>query len=187
MLLCIAATVLLTWLVCMPIHFRSKTPGRRFALLTSKVLPTALAAAFAAYGCFAAHNDSRYALLVLIGLCVCTLADLMIELRFEVGGALFFIGHLLYIAALGLYGLLSWASLGVFAAAFALMLVFLSHYRHQVPNKLISAGLTIYAAALSALLAFSLPLPFAAFSRATCCCLAPPAGIPRPTSWVRCD
>ncbi|MEG2206818.1 MAG: lysoplasmalogenase family protein [Clostridia bacterium] len=167
MFLFVAATILLTWLVFMPIHFRSKSPERRAAQHVSKVLPTMLAAGFAAYGCFAAHNSSDYALLIFAGLCVCTLADLMIGIRFEVGGALFFCGHLLYIAALGLYGLLSWWSLAVFAAAFVLMHLFLSHYRKQVPGKLISLGLSVYAAALAALLGFSLPLPFAACTQAT--------------------
>ena len=90
--------IALTWLVLMPARFRAMAKGYRKASLALKALPTALAAAFAAAGYFSAEVRDLYGLMIFIGLCVCTLADVALDVRFEVGGALFFTGHAVYVA-----------------------------------------------------------------------------------------
>ena len=109
----------------------------------------------------------RYALLVFIALCVCAAADVMLGLKFVIGGALFFTGHMLYIAALGGECGLTPAGLGVFAVAFVALLCFLRRYFHLFPSKWLFLGVAVYCAALGALLAFSLPAPFVVLSRRT--------------------
>lgn len=161
----IVAAVVLTWLVLMPVHFRAKALSNRPLSLASKAAPTLFSAAFAAYASFAPKGGSPYAPLIFAGLSVCALADVALEVRFEVGGTLFFLGHMLYIAALALRRTLSWWCLAVFLVALAALWLFLARYRAQAPKRHIVLGLAIYAAALAALLGFSLPLPFLAPSR----------------------
>lgn len=156
---------LLIWLVFTPFHLWAKTFRTRLGLLITKTVPTIVIAAFAGYAVMALPNADSYATLVFIALCICALADLMIEIRFEVGGALFFAAHILYLWALLVYRPLTWWSLTVALVCLCGLWFFLSRYRDKLPNKLIKIGVFIYAAALSALLGLSLPLPFLAFSR----------------------
>lgn len=163
-MLYVVATVLLTWILFMPLYFRLKARGRLGLALVFKAIPTALAAAFAGYAlCFDPAVDT-YAQLVFAGLCVCVAADVLLDIRFEIGGALFFIGHVLYVLALSLYRPISWWCLTAFFAAALVMEYFLKHYQKEVPTRTILMGLRIYAMALAALLGFSLPLPFLAYS-----------------------
>ena len=154
--------IALTWLALMPARFRAMAKGYRKTSLALKALPTALAAAFAAAGCFGAEARDLYGLLVFAGLCVCTLADIALDVRFEVGGALFFTGHAVYVAALGQYREPSWWCLTVFVLALAGLWRFALRYRRYFPRPHLLAGVLIYVVALAALLAFSLPLPLLA-------------------------
>ena len=154
--------IALTWLVLMPARFRAMAKGYRKASLALKALPTALAAAFAAAGYFSAEVRDLYGLMIFIGLCVCTLADVALDVRFEVGGALFFTGHAVYVAALSQYRVLSWWCLTVFVVALAGLWCFALRYRRHFPKPHLLAGVMIYVVALAALLAFSLPLPLLA-------------------------
>lgn len=161
----IAVTVALTWLVWMPIHFKYKYKEKRTLSLIAKVIPTLSAAGFAGYACFAMGQHTPYAELMFAGLCVCALADWMLAVRFEVGGALFFVGHICYVLALALYNPITYWSLAVFAVSEVCLLLFLANYRREMSAKHIVLGLGVYSLALSALLGFGLPLPFIAFSR----------------------
>lgn len=154
--------IALTWLALMPARFRAMAKGYRKTSLALKALPTALAAAFAAAGCFAADGDDLYGLMIFIGLCICTLADIALDVRFEVGGALFFTGHAVYVAALSQYRVLSWWCLTVFVIALAGLWCFALRYRRCFPRAHLLAGALVYVVALAALLAFSLPLPLLA-------------------------
>lgn len=154
--------IALTWLVLMPARFRAMAKGYRKASLALKALPTALAAAFAAAGYFSAEVRDLYGLMIFIGLCVCTLADVALDVRFEVGGALFFTGHVVYVAALSQYRVLSWWCLTVFVVTLAGLWCFALRYRRHFPKPHLLAGVMIYVVALAALLAFSLPLPLLA-------------------------
>ena len=154
----------LIWLVLMPVHFRTKQSASKLPTLIAKVVPTLMAAAFAGAAAFSGASADAYARLLFIGLCICAMADLMIEIRFEIGGVLFFAGHMLYVAALLFYRALCWWNLAVFAGALAGLWLFLSRYRAEVPQRHIILGLSIYAGALAALLGLSLPLPFLAGS-----------------------
>lgn len=156
------AAIVLTWLVWMPLHFRFKQSEHPIIHHLAKVLPTLSAAAIAGYACIAMGETTAYPELVFAGLVVCAAADWMLGVKFEVGGALFFIGHVLYVLALSRYRALSWWCLTVFVLAECGMLFFLSHYRGTAPNRIVGRGLIVYSLALSALLGFALPLPFLA-------------------------
>lgn len=161
----ILLAVALTWLVCMPLHYRYKKNGRKAISLVFKAIPTCFAAAFAGYAVFSGKGADAYAALIFAGLCVCALADVLLDVRMEAGGALFFCGHVLYVAALSLYKPLSWWSLTLFALSACGLMYFGSHYRHAAPSRLVLCGAAIYGLALAALLGFSIPLPFLAYSR----------------------
>lgn len=156
--------MLLTWGVCMPLRFHLKEREHKGLSLLLKAIPTALVAGCAGYAVAFDPAADAYARLIFIGLCVCVAADVLLDIRFEVGGGLFFAGHVLYVLALSVYKPLSWWSLTVFVLAGGIMQYFLNHYRKQVSSRLIGLGLRIYALALAALLAFSIPLPFLAYS-----------------------
>lgn len=112
-------SAVLIWLVLMPVHFRTKQSASKLPTLIAKVVPTLMAAAFAGAAAFSGASADAYARLLFIGLCICAMADLMIEIRFEIGGVLFFAGHMLYVAALLFYRALCWWNLAVFAGALA--------------------------------------------------------------------
>ena len=135
--------IALTWLVLMPARFRAMAKGYRKASLALKALPTALAAAFAAAGYFSAEVRDLYGLMIFIGLCVCTLADVALDVRFEVGGALFFTGHAVYVAALSQYRVLSWWCLTVFVIALAGLWCFALRYRRHFPKPVSYTHLTL--------------------------------------------
>lgn len=158
----ILAAVLLTWALCMPLHFYGKKHGKTVLSQIFKALPTIMAAMFAGYAALCLPESDDYALLIFLGLCTGVFADVLLGIRFEVGGFLFFLGHVLYVLALSRYRALSWWCLTVFVIAGAVLEIFVYRYRDKVSAKIILLGLQIYALALSALLAFSLPLPFLA-------------------------
>ncbi|MCI6039976.1 MAG: lysoplasmalogenase [Clostridiales bacterium] len=154
--------IALTWLVLMPSRFRAMEKGYRKTSLALKALPTALAAAFAAAGYLGTDVRDLYGLMIFIGLCVCTLADIALDIKFEIGGALFFAGHVIYVTALSQYRVLSWWCLTVFAIALVGLWFFALRYRRYFPKPHLLAGVLVYVVALAALLAFSLPLPLLA-------------------------
>ncbi len=156
-------SVALTWGMFMPAHFWAQARGRKALSLTVKVVPTMAAAAFASL----ARGADAYSAWLLAGLCVCALADVMLGVRFEVGGALFFAGHLLYLTALSFNQAPSVWSAAVFAVAWAGLWAFSARYRDLMPRKRLMAGVMVYAMALAALLAMSVPAAFAAPSRRT--------------------
>ena len=158
----ILAAVVLTWALCMPLHFYGKQKKNKVLSLVFKALPTIMAAMFAGYAALCLPASDDYAKLIFLGLCTCVFADVMLDIRFEIGGFLFFLGHVLYVLALSRYRVLSWWCLTVFVIAAAVLEIFVYRYREKVPARFILLGLHIYALALSALLAFSLPLPFLA-------------------------
>ncbi len=148
------------WALFMPVHFWAKARGKKPLSLLFKGIPTLLCAALA--GLAFLGNADLYAKWIFAGLCVCTLADILLDIRFEVGGTLFFLGHVLYVVALSQYRTLSWWCLTVAVLALAGLWFFASHYTRGISQWHIVAGVLIYCLALSGLLGFSLPLPFLA-------------------------
>ncbi len=157
--------VALTWLVCMPLRFWLKGHGHKPLSLLFKAIPTALAAAFAYTGHFGSGATDVYGLYIFIGLCVCTLADVALDVRFEAGGALFFAGHVMYVLALLCFGVLVWWSSLLFLGALAVLWWFGLRYKALVPKPHIMRGILVYSVALAALIALGAPLPFLANSR----------------------
>ena len=159
----LAATA--TAFLIMPIHYRWIGHVSRSWMLITKVLPTILCAAFA--GAALIGGGGRYTLLVFIGLCICAAADVMLGVHFVTGGALFLTGHLFYMAAFCTHQRPSWWSLPVFAAALALLWLFVWQFKPQIRHPLMFAGVLLYAAALAVVLSLSVPMPFRAFSART--------------------
>ena len=120
----ILATVLLTWALCMPLHFYGKKQKNKVLSLVFKALPTIMAAMFAGYAALFLPGSDDYARLIFLGLCVCVFADVLLDIRFEIGGFLFFLGHVLYVLALSRYRVLSWWCLTVFVIAAAVLEIF---------------------------------------------------------------
>ena len=157
--------VMATVFVIMPAHYRRFGHISRFWVQVTKVVPTLICAAFA--GAALLCGGDRYALLIFIGLCIGAAADVMLGVKFVVGGALFLAGHLLYIQAFCVQQTPGWYCLPVFGVMLALLWLFLGHFRARIKPPVLYRGVPLYAAVLAVLLAFSLPMPFAAFSPRT--------------------
>lgn len=162
----VVGILVLIWAVWMPLNFWFRKKNNKRMALVFKAAGTLSATAVAAYACFFQPQTGNYAMLVLTGLCVCACADVLLDIRFKVGGTLFFIGHVLYVAAFASYDYFTVWSLVVFVAAILLLNWFLSLYQKEIPPDIYSP-LVLYTVALSGLLSSSLPLPLAAFSRRT--------------------
>lgn len=156
--------VLATVLVITPLRNRCPGSKSRFWNLMLKVIPTLMCAAFA--GASLLHGGDRYSLLIFIGLCVCAVADVLLNIHFITGGALFFAGHLFYISAFCIQQTPTWWSLPVFAVMLGLLWLFLQHFRAGMSRKMFML-VRIYSAALAVVLSLSLPMPFLAFSQRT--------------------
>ena len=73
---------------------------------------TSMSAVLAAYGYFS--HSTLVSLLILIGLCVCVAADVMLDSCFLAGTAAFAVGHLCYCAAMTVFHAPGWANLILF-------------------------------------------------------------------------
>ena len=163
--------LILVWCVVMPGKFHFERTKQRALEIICKTLATLLVAGLAATALLDGQADLP-AKLILVGLCVCAAADAMLELVFPVGGALFFTGHVIYIAAFLLLRPLTWWSLAVFVPLLALLLYILyGRYRNEIhaAHPLLIVGLTVYAVALSSMVSTALPTPFLAFSPRMLC------------------
>ena len=144
MTIAILLAVALTVFLCMPLRYRYLNEGKKGLTLLFKAIPTLMAAGFAAWAALRAPGADTYADLVFAGLCVCAAADVLLEIRFEVGGFLFFTGHMLYVLALSQYRSLSWWCLTAFVLAAVCLEYFLSHYTKEVPTQFIVLGLGVF-------------------------------------------
>lgn len=159
--LCLAAlSLILTWALIMPLRF-SRMQGDTDTPFTFllKAIPTAAAAAFACCAALmpAAAPCARW---MAAGLLVCLTADVVLGIRFEVGGGLFLLGHICYIIGLMSLQTLSPANGVILLIALAVLEGLLYTCRGRMPNRLLACGVYVYAAALATLLAAALPLPF---------------------------
>lgn len=154
--------VLLSGFVLMPIRYRHFYGGPLYADLGLKVVPTLLCASFAGVACFS--GGDRYSLLIFIGLCICAAADVLLGIRFAVGGGFFLLGHVFYISAFLTQQTLSVRNGLVFAVMLPCLWLFCQRYRPMIKNRLISYGIFVYSTALAVVLGLSLPLPFLVFS-----------------------
>ena len=99
---------------------------------------------------------------MLAGLILCLGGDIVLGIHFIAGGGLFLLGHVCYVI-----GLLTRQTLApvhgiLFASVLVLLVVFLSLFRSRMPDKRLFPAVCVYAAALAALIAAALPLPFTA-------------------------
>lgn len=143
----------------MPIHFSRWFPVRKTVDLAAKAAPTLMAASFAGWAAFHQSGDG-YALLMFAGVLVGAAADVMLGVHFVTGGLMFLLGHILYLTAFCLLKAPTLWSLPVFAVVFAGLWVFCQRYRPQMRNSVVRNGLPFYCAALSAIIALSLPTAF---------------------------
>ena len=114
---------------------------------------TLTAAALAAYG-FATDPTPSHGLL-LAGLCVCAIADVVLDLHFLAGTAAFGLGHLCYCAAYLLAKTPGWGSLAVFLPLCgAIAFLYPRLKRYAAPNS--ALPYLGYALLISAMLALAL-------------------------------
>lgn len=150
----------LTWTVIMPVRFSLMKNGRDTPpTLIFKGIPTAAAAAFAIWAALS-QNPGPYAQWMALGLLVCLAADVVLDLHFVIGGGFFLLGHVCYVIGLTrLCPVTLWHGL-VFVAAMVVLQGFVLAYRKHIKDRFLAYGVCVYAAALAALLAAALPLPF---------------------------
>ena len=115
---------------------------------------TLTAAALAAYGFLTGPTPSHG--LLLAGLCVCAIADVVLDLHFLAGTAAFGLGHLCYCAAYLLAKTPGWGSLAVFLPLCgAIAFLYPRLKRYAPPNS--ALPYLGYALLISAMLALALP------------------------------
>lgn len=152
----VSALVIL--LVLMPLYFLGKYRWGKGYELVFKGASTLICVCLALGFCIGCGFSDLFAVLMLIGLCLCLLGDIWLELVFPVGGLLFFLGHTLYIAGiLTQAAVTGWSLLAAAVALVPVTLVYL-RFRKQMPDGL-DRLTPVYGVALVALLAFALPLP----------------------------
>ena len=116
---------------------------------------TLTAAALAAYGFLTDPTPSHG--LLLAGLCVCAIADVVLDLHFLAGTAAFGLGHLCYCAAYLLAKTPGWGSLAVFLPLCgAIAFLYPRLKRYAAPNS--ALPYLGYALLISAMLALALAL-----------------------------
>lgn len=114
---------------------------------------TLTAALLAAYG-FGTYPTASHGLL-LLGLCVCAVADVVLDLHFLAGTAAFGLGHLCYCGAYIAAKTPGWGSLAVFLALCAVIgPLYPRLKRHAAPDS--ALPYLIYALLISAMLALAL-------------------------------
>ena len=150
------------WLVWMPLRFVTRKQGHKALSTVCKVIPTLLAASLAGWACLFGPAADWTAWLLFGGIAIGACADAALEIRFQVGGALFFIAHCLFVAAMVLLSPPSGWLIAISGAAFVGAALFLSRYRPHIADAKLRRGITLYAVALSALLGAALPAPFVA-------------------------
>lgn len=161
--------LLLTWGCIMPARFKRMKNGQDTPFtLFLKGLPTAMAAIFPLIGLLtpAAAPYTRW---ILAGLLICLAGDVVLGIHFVTGGGLFLLGHVCYVAGLLGRQTLRPEHIILFAGIWGVLIVFLLLYRKHMPNRLMFLAVCLYAAALSALLAAAVPLPFTQGSHQAYC------------------
>ena len=144
----------------MPIRFkRMKNKKDSPLTLFLKGLPmvTVLILAWVYGGFLDAAPHARW---MFAGLIFCLGGDIVLGIHFIAGGGLFLLGHVCYV--IGLLTRQTFAPVHgiLFASVLALLVVFLSLFRSRMPDKRLFPAVCVYAAALAALIAAALPLPF---------------------------
>ena len=146
----------------MPIRFKrmkNKQDSPFTLLLKGLPMVTVLILAWVYGGFPSAAPHARW---MFAGLILCLGGDIVLGIHFIAGGGLFLLGHVCYVI-----GLLTRQTLApvhgiLFASVLVLLVVFLSLFRSRMPDKRLFPAVCVYAAALAALIAAALPLPFTA-------------------------
>ena len=99
-------------------HLSHKKGHRRGSAIALKCGATSMAVLTALWGCL--HRSTAPHWVLLAGLAVCTVADGVLNVRFMAGGALFGLGHVLYMAAFCLMHLPTWRSAVLFVCLMGL-------------------------------------------------------------------
>lgn len=114
-------------------RLRYGTPRRRGREISFKCAATSMAVLLGLLGCLKNGIAANWVLLA--GLAVCTAADGVICRRFLAGGALFALGHALYMIAFCLMNLPGWRSLIVFFCLMGLVTCVLGTWRARIGRR----------------------------------------------------
>ena len=112
---------------------------------------TAMAALVALLGCLKSGLPAHW--IVLAGLIVCTIADGVLCVRFIEGGAIFVLGHILYMVAFCLMRRPNWQCAIVFLFLMGLSIVALTRFRTILGNK--HVFILVYAMILCLMVSFA--------------------------------
>lgn len=155
-------------LVFMPLYIHMK--NNEFATgitLFAKGFTTFVAAIFSLYGLFilseANSKETAYVLFshnwwIAIGLFICMLADVFLNLHFIAGGILFFIGHVCYIIFFLKLAPFSPLMIPIYSIVLVFCLCYFYKFHTALGNE--KYLYSIYGATISASLAISFLLPF---------------------------
>ncbi len=149
----IGCFVLMTLLFLIYEKIKFERVGSKSKELFFKGGATAVAALLAGSGYFSRPSPMR--LLVLLGLCVCAAADVILDLHFLAGTIAFGLGHVCYCAAMLTPGNAGWWNLAVFAALAAAVGMLYPKLK-QLAGKNSPAPYLVYALLICALLSLSL-------------------------------
>lgn len=157
--LILAGVILLAF---MPLYLYSKNKWSMPVQLTLKAVSTMLCVCVALGYNAGTGFQELDATLILIGLVLCVVGDVMLEINFPIGGGFFFLGHVAYVAAFVSRGLSAWSILALAICAGFVAPVYV-RYRSRMPAhlRLPVAG---YGIALCMLGAAALPQVFTQYS-----------------------
>lgn len=122
---------------CCGVYIKQKQTEKRKSLIF-KALATFMAVICAAANAFCSQNT--YSWLIVAAVTCCMTADVLLEILFEAGAALFGIAHICFIAAVILHNSIRWYTVGI---ALILMICFLTALGKYLPKmgKLLIPGI----------------------------------------------
>jgi len=150
-------------MVCFYLAFQrmKQTPRNGSPLhIAVKCAATSMAVLAALLGCLKYGGAARWVLLA--GLIACTVADGVLCVRFMAGGAIFALGHVLYMVAFCLMHMPTWRSVILFVCLMGLATAAFNRFRQRIGRR--APFFYVYATVLSvmvALAAAQAPLYFA--------------------------
>lgn len=114
-------------------HIKNTNGHSRTMEIAIKCGATAMAALVALFGCLNSGLPAHW--VILAGLIVCTIADGVLCVRFIEGGAIFVLGHVLYMVAFCLMRRPSWQCAIVFLCLMGLSIAALTRVRAMLGSK----------------------------------------------------
>lgn len=136
-------------------HLRHQPQHNRAVEIIFKCAATSMAAILALLGCLKGGSAADWVLFA--ALVVGTIADCIICLHFTAGGAVFALGHMLYIIAFGIMNRPGWSSVLLFLCLMGAITSGFTLYKKRLGRRL--PFFYAYATIISLMVAFSVAQP----------------------------